>query len=110
MRRWILILSMLRIKGAVLLLYTALIIYSEIEIVYFYLGLSLCALQVLNLPTRTGCRNERAQEKLPVDKEDENKFRILGLLGKNSAKSLLNVVYFYNGKLFGLRASEHRNT
>ena len=29
------------------------------------------------------------------------------VLGKNSAR--LNVVYFYNGKLFGLRASEHRN-
>ena len=42
MRRWILILSMLRIKGAVLLLYTALIFYSEIEIAYFYLGLSFC--------------------------------------------------------------------
>lgn len=53
MRRWILILSMLRIKGAVLLLYVALIIYSEIEIVQFYLGLSLCVLQVLYLPTRS---------------------------------------------------------
>ena len=53
---------MLRIKGAVLLLYTSLILYSEIEIVYFYLGLSFCVLQVLNLPTRTGCRNERGQK------------------------------------------------
>ena len=62
MRRWILILSMLRIKGAVLLLYTALIIYSEIEIVYFYLPLSYCVLQVLNLLTHSGCRNERGHK------------------------------------------------
>jgi len=44
-----------------------------------------------------------------VNEGGENKFWTLGFLGKNSAKSLLNVVYFYNGKLFGLRASEHRN-
>ena len=51
----------------------------------------------------------KKEEKLPVDEADKNKFWTLGLLGKNSAKSLLNVVYFYNEKLFGLRASEHRN-
>ena len=55
-----------------------------------------------------GLANKK-EEKLPVDEEDENKFWTLGLLGKNSAKSLLNVVYSYNGKLFGLRASKHRN-
>ena len=44
-----------------------------------------------------------------MDEADKNKFWTLGLLGKNSAKSLLNVVYFYNGELFGLRASKHRN-
>ena len=54
-----------------------------------------------------GLANEK-EEKLPVDEADE-KFSTLGLLEKNSAKSLLNVVYFYNGKLFGLCASEHRN-
>lgn len=54
-----------------------------------------------------GLANQK-EEKLPVDEADENKFWTLGLLGKNSAKSLLNVVYFYNGKLFGLCASEHR--
>ena len=47
----------------------------------------------------------KKEEKQPVNEEDENKFWTMGLLGKNSA----NVVYFYNGKLFGLRASEHRN-
>ena len=51
----------------------------------------------------------KEEEKQPVNEEDEKKFWTMGLLGKNSVKSLLNVVYFYNGKLFGLRASEHRN-
>ena len=46
---------------------------------------------------------------MPVKEEDEKKFWDLGILGKDTAKSLLNVVSFYNGKLFGLRAGEHRN-
>ena len=32
----------------------------------------------------------------------------MALLGANTAESLLNTVYFYNGKLFGLRTGEHR--
>ena len=51
----------------------------------------------------------KKEEKLPVDEEHENKFWTLGLLGRSSAKPLLNVVYFYSGKLFGLCASKHRN-
>ena len=51
----------------------------------------------------------KEEEKQPMNEDDEKKFWAMELLGKNSAKSLLNVVYFYNGKLFGLRASEHRN-
>ena len=31
------------------------------------------------------------------------------LLGTISAKSLLNTIYFYNGKGFGLRGGDHRN-
>lgn len=31
-----------------------------------------------------------------------------GLLGSNTAESLLHSVYSYNGKLFGLWAGEHR--
>ena len=31
-----------------------------------------------------------------------------GLLGCGTAKSLLNTVYYYSGKMFGLRRSEHR--
>ena len=41
--------------------------------------------------------------------EEEELFWQEGLLGTATAKSLLNTVYFYNGKLFGLRAGEHRN-
>ena len=44
-----------------------------------------------------------------MNEEDENKCWTLGLAGKNSATPLLNAVYFYNGKLFGLHASEQRN-
>ena len=32
-----------------------------------------------------------------------------GLLGSSSSEALLNSVYFYNGKLFGLRSAEHRH-
>ena len=31
-------------------------------------------------------------------------------LGNSSSQALLNTVYFYNGKLFGLRSTEHRQT
>ena len=53
--------------------------------------------------TRAGValQNKKA-ERLPVT-EEENKFWEMGHLGCQSAKSLLNIVYFYNGKLFGLR-------
>ena len=53
-------------------------------------------------------QNKKA-EKLPVTEEQESKFWELGLLGCQSAKSLLNTVYYYNGKLFGLRGGEHSN-
>ena len=46
---------------------------------------------------------------MPVKEDDEKNFWNLGILGKDTAKSLLNVVYFYNGKLFGLCTGEHRN-
>ena len=31
-----------------------------------------------------------------------------GLLGGHSAEALMYTIYFYNGKLFGLRVCEHR--
>ena len=33
----------------------------------------------------------------------------MNLLGTSSAKALLYTVYFYNGKIFGLRGGDHRN-
>ena len=58
--------------------------------------------------TRAGValQNKKA-EKLPVTQKEDNKFWEMGLLGCQSAKSLLNTVYFYNTKLLGLRGGEH---
>ena len=50
----------------------------------------------------------KREEKEPVLPEEE-KFWKLELLGKKTAKSLLSTIFFYNGKLFGLRGGEHRN-
>jgi hypothetical protein len=51
----------------------------------------------------------KKEEKLPVDQSDEDKFWKMKAFGKDTAKSLLNVIYYYNVKLFGLRGGEHRN-
>jgi hypothetical protein len=40
--------------------------------------------------------------------EEEEIFWQKGPLGQNSAECLLHSIYFYDGKLFGLRANEHR--
>lgn len=55
----------------------------------------------------TGIRNTRA-EKEPVSDDEEERMWQAGLLGDKIAKSLLHTVYFYNGKLFGMRSQEHR--
>ena len=55
----------------------------------------------------TGIRNTKA-EKEPVSDNEEERMRQAGLLGDKTAKSLLHNVYFYNGKLFGMRSQEHR--
>ena len=70
--------------------------------------------RVLDVEMKEGTRlgigiANKKEEKQPVNEEDERKFWTLGLLGNHQSKSLLNTVYFYNGKLFGLRASEHRS-
>ena len=44
-----------------------------------------------------------------ISEEDEVALWEKGLLGSHSAKSLFRTIYFYNGKLFGLRSKEHRN-
>ena len=51
----------------------------------------------------------KGDEKEAVNNEEEELFWSKGLFGQSSARSFLNTVYFYNGKLFGLRASEHRS-
>jgi hypothetical protein len=45
----------------------------------------------------------------PISEESENMLWNKGLLGDSSANSILNTVFFYNSKLFGLpRVDEHR--
>jgi len=51
----------------------------------------------------------KKDEKEFVSEEEKEMFWKQGLLGTCTAKSVLNTVYFYNGKLFGLRGGEHRN-
>ena len=46
----------------------------------------------------------------PITRENETIMWEKGVLGDSSAKSMLNTVFFYNCKLFGLRGvDEHRN-
>ena len=40
--------------------------------------------------------------------KDEEKFWSAGLFGSGTAKQLLDTIYFYNGKMFGLYGGEHR--
>ena len=51
------------------------------------------------------CRKDVRGE---ITLEEEELFWTKGLLGCHSAECLLNTIYFYNGKLFGLRSNEHR--
>jgi hypothetical protein len=55
-----------------------------------------------------GMGNKKAEKEAIMD-EEEDKFWVGGQLGMSTARSLLNSVYYYNGKLFGLRGGEHRN-
>ena len=52
------------------------------------------------------CKKPTREE---ISAEDEELLWSKGLLGAISAKTLLHTVFFYNGKLFGLRAIDHRN-
>ena len=56
---------------------------------------------------KSGIDNKKAQKERVTD-EEEKQMWDQGYLGNDSAKKLLNTVYFYNGKLFGIRSSEHR--
>ena len=51
----------------------------------------------------------KKEEKEAVTDEDEEKFWSAGLFGSGTAKQLLHTIYFYNGKMFGLRGGEHRS-
>ena len=48
-------------------------------------------------------------EKEHITDKEEDLFSQKGLLGSSSSEALVNFVYFYNGKLFGLRSVEHRH-
>ena len=48
------------------------------------------------------------EEKEAVTDEDEEKFWSAGLFGSGTAKQLFDTIYFYKGKVFGLRGGEHR--
>ena len=59
--------------------------------------------------TRQGVSLQTKKEKREAVKdEDEEKFWSAGLFGSGTAKQLLDTIYFYNGKMFGLRGGEHR--
>ena len=49
----------------------------------------------------------KKEEREFVSEEEESTFWEKKLLGTTSAKSLLNTMYFYNGKIFGLRGGEY---
>ena len=51
----------------------------------------------------------RKPDKEAITDEEEDKFWAAGQLGMSTSKRVLNSVYYYNGKLFGLRRAEHRN-
>ena len=58
---------------------------------------------------KLGVAQERKMtERKEITEEEESKLWKLNLLGKTTAESLLHTLYFYNGKLFGLRSNEHR--
>jgi hypothetical protein len=60
--------------------------------------------------TRQGIHQAtKKPEKEAVSDDDEKLFWKKELLGRKTATTLLHTVYYYNGKLFGLRGSEHRN-
>ena len=53
--------------------------------------------------TRQGVSLQTKKEKKEAVKdEDEEKFWSAGLFGSGTAKQLLDTIYFYNGKMFGL--------
>lgn len=54
-------------------------------------------------------KDSKRTDREGITLQDEKLMWEKGLLGYFTAKSLLDTIYFYNGKLFGLRSKEHRN-
>ena len=50
----------------------------------------------------------KKEEKEAVTEEKEEKFCSAGLFGSGIAKQLLDTIYFYNGKIFGLRGQRKK--
>ena len=53
-------------------------------------------------------KSAKMAERMEITEEDEQILWEKELLGDHTAKSLMNTMYFYNGKLFGLRSKEQR--
>ena len=64
-----------------------------------------CILKVHSAESR---RHQRCQKRQETTEREETILWDMALLGASTVESLLNTVYFYNGKLFGLQAGEHR--
>ena len=58
-------------------------------------------------PTKQGVGTTTKQAE-PIGEESENMLWNKGLLGDSSSNSILNTVFFYNSKLFGLRRVDER--
>ena len=56
---------------------------------------------------REGIKNLK-KAKQGFSSEEEQQMWQKGVLGNTTAKILTDTIYFYNGKIFGLRAGEHR--
>ena len=53
-------------------------------------------------------RKAAKAERQAITEEEEKEMWRAGVLGESSVNTLLNTLYFYIGKLFRLRAIEHR--
>lgn len=70
--------------------------------------------RVLDAEMKMACKagvaeKDKKREREAVTEEEEKIMWQKNLLGCQTAKSLLHTIYFYNGKLFGIRSNEHRN-
>lgn len=69
--------------------------------------------KVLDAEMREGTREGlstkcKKPERREITAEEEEMMWAKGVLGTETAECLLHTIYFYNGKMFGLRAAEHR--